>query len=267
MSRIVLEGTARRLYRLRARDLPPDNILEKSYWRYVDFSGFDLSAYSMVDMDIIDCVGTGVRLPSGPNMRWMQSRRTAWAGAVLPPDISSYNHDLVVEWCRQRLPSLTGKSAAICQIIIDRVGADYGASWQDTYYHIVTTLALSIPEARDAAVAVFTGQKRLLSRLDWHRDAKAVHVEKPIAPRDPQSVEIIFPAGRIETENIQARVQLLKPDRHAAREAVRTYLRDKYGGKVEMWFAQLEPYPVIFVRALDDRQGDEEWYQAVWPDG
>src|SRR3989304_4365040 len=98
--RTVLIGAPLALYRLLPSDLPADLALKHSFWRWVDFSGFDLSAYDMRDMDVIGCNGAGVTLPEGKTACLM-SRRTDWTGAVLPSDISSYNHDFVVEKYRQ----------------------------------------------------------------------------------------------------------------------------------------------------------------------
>src|SRR3990167_10259108 len=95
--RTVYQGTPQQPYRLLASDLPADRDLRQSAWRYVDFSGFDLSTYDMRDMDIWDCVGRNVVLPDGGRTDYIQSRRTDWTGASIPPDVSSYIHDLVVE--------------------------------------------------------------------------------------------------------------------------------------------------------------------------
>jgi len=125
--RTVLQGTPTRYRRLRAGDLPADRDLRQSYWRYVDFASYDLSPYDLTDTDILDCKGAGSILPDGDRTDWLISRRTDWTGAVIPADVSSYNHDFVNEVTKQRIPSLTGTSLSIAQGAVAQFARDgYG---------------------------------------------------------------------------------------------------------------------------------------------
>ena len=99
MTRTVIVGTPRALERISLRDLPADKNLDFSFWRYVDFSGLDLSDYSMEDVDIIDYDAHGASLPECPFSQFRFPVDNT--GLVLHPDTSSFNHDLMAAMFQQ----------------------------------------------------------------------------------------------------------------------------------------------------------------------
>lgn len=268
MARIVVTGQPGRLRKLRMRDLPADLNLSKSYLRWVDLDGRNLSAYKMEDMDIIDCDGSGVTLPPGDQMQYLMSRRTDWTGAIIPADVSSYNHDLVVEVVRQAMPGLSGLDLQVAQVIESYIGGSYNTSWNDGYWQVMDQLGLSQGDALLHGLPMFAGYSSLGNRLQNTHDTNAIHPTPPIQQRDLSSVIIVIsPDGTTTVEDFASRIQLVSFDRHKIREQLRMYLRTTYGHRMDAWLPQLDPVIVLFVRGAEvgeEDVGDEDWYRS-WP--
>ncbi|OGR89983.1 MAG: hypothetical protein A2V88_12315 [Elusimicrobia bacterium RBG_16_66_12] len=275
MARIVLTGTATKLRRLRAADLPADRDLRNSYLRYVDLSGFDLSIYDMRDTDIIDCVGRGVILPdfAAGDLQatdYMQSRRTDWTGAKIPAIVSSYNHDLVVEVLRQAIPSLSGVPLQAAQVVANYVSGDYARSWRDGYWQVMDKLGLDVDGVLANVLPAFKGYPKLESRLRHHHDSGRI---SPVPPGfRSKADDFEFSVDGVNTVRENIAVALVgKYDRYALRQTLRTAIRTKYAGwttlaqHYDIWFAQLDPYPIFFWRDANMSPDLGDDWHAGWP--
>lgn len=135
--RTILTGSPGVPYVLQAGDLPADHDLRYSFWRWVDFRNFDLSMYNMNYMDIYDCMGGGVTLPT--NIRLLESHRTDWTGAIIPkPALANMMHDLIAEELRQRIVNLTGTTKTIMTVSRDHL--DWRVVGDAAYLHSWTTM-------------------------------------------------------------------------------------------------------------------------------
>jgi hypothetical protein len=113
--RTVIIGKPNKIEKVLPKDLPKDNDLNYSFWRWVDFSGLDLSDYNIEDMDIIDSIGDNSILPDAIGN--LVSRRTTWKNAKLPQHMPTGLHDLVAEAVNQT----------------DLVVGSFAKEWLNTY--------------------------------------------------------------------------------------------------------------------------------------
>ncbi|KPJ64887.1 hypothetical protein AMK68_00190 [candidate division KD3-62 bacterium DG_56] len=260
--RTVLQGTPKKLYRLRERDLPDDYDLTNSFWHWVDFSGFDLSAYIMEDMDVYDSDGSGCALPEN-GTKWLMSRRTDWTGARLPSDVSSYNHDLVVEVMRQARPFLSGLPRQVAEIVIANVSASYHNSWRDSIYLVRMKLGITAQQALDNGLPMFEGYPRLESRLRaMIVDGKGGHPDPPDLSQD--MTRVVGTWGDRREENFSG-IAFLGRDRWALARMMEQTLTQKYGPIIEghAYVAQIEPYPRVFFH----QSNNPDWWKKMWPVG
>jgi hypothetical protein len=260
--RTVIEGRPNRYHRLRARDLPNDFDLRQSYWKYVDFSGFDLSAYDMRDMDILDCDGSGSTLP-GNLTDWMMSRRTDWTGAIIPADVSSYNHDLMVEVTRQAKPSLSGDPLAMAEAIDESISRGYGNSWQNNIHYVITKLGVTVPVGLPWAVEVFQGYPRLLSRLDFHTSRNIV---RPEGPGDNIGSDFEFLVKHASTnERRSFQWALTDDDRYLTAQRIQNTVWPGKTGNYIAYVGQIDPWPWLTIVEEHRVVPDFGWWAASWP--
>lgn len=253
--RTVITGKPGALYPLQASDLPPDFDLRQSFWQYADFSGFDLSAYDMRDMDVRHCRATGVILPA--KLDWLVSRRTDWTGAVLPAEMPSYNHDLMREFLRQRSTAVRGRARTIATMVATRIaGADYLHSWVDTVQAVITGTGLTPAQVKAAAKALFAPQPRLVSRLSRTIDSG---IYRPV---------VTYPGwGRVPVDGVEMdflQDAALTADRYLLSQGLRWRLWDMYRRDYLVHVDQIDPYPILsIIRAasLDDGSKRFGWWR------
>ncbi len=251
--RTVLQGTSDRLYQLQRADLPDDFDLRQSYWRYVDFSGYDLSGYDMRDMDILDSDGSGSTIP---NTDWTISRRTDWAGATLT-DVSSYNHDLMVEVVRQA--NVTGRVLEMAKAIDAAISRGYENSWQNNILHVITSLGLTIKQAIPLAKEVFQGHPRLLSRFDYHASIGLISADRPGAGI---GIDTEFLVKLRENEKSRFDFFLTGTDRYIAAQAITKSYSDV---EVVTHLGQLDPWPYPIVVSTSRVRPVFGWWSTAWP--
>jgi len=258
--RIVLEGTPTTPRRLRARDLPADKDLSRSFWRYVNASGFNLSTYNMTDIDLPDSNCSNVILPA--QIDWMQSRRTVWTGATIPPSLSSYNQDLIREVMVQATPGLTGVPALVAGVGIAMINASYANSWHNILWQVRDQLGLTDAEVITHTSVVMAGYPKLLSRL---REEVAQGLgPDPVPPMDLSTLALRLRDGQTR-EDIRA-VSISRPDRYLVEQAIKTLIAQRRGIQVAVRVGQLDPFPMLYMRdlaALVSREA--EWRERVWP--
>ena len=260
MARIVLQGTASRLRRLRAADLPADHDLSRSFLRWVDLSGFDLSAYDMEDMDIIDCRAQNVILPG--KLDYLMSRRTDWTGCAIPADLPSYIHDLVVELFRQRAAQLTGLAQQVAQALATFTAGSYERSWRNGYDHVMTTFGLTAQETRDVAAQVLAPYPRMLARLDRHLVAGLISAIIPDQRRDLTAIKVIDQTGAERTLNIS--VVPLSLDRYQAEQNIRNVVVAGIGPLGDVKVLQLDPFPIVLVKDYTITPDLPDWWRGAW---
>jgi len=237
--RTVIIGEPGKLRRLAARDLPRD--LRDSYWRWVDFSGVDLSAYNMAWMDIIDCDARGAIV--SPQVRGMVSRRTDWRGAVIPANLPSDIYDLVPEAVRQ-------VSAPEVGAIVVQKQSDYRSSWFDTIPVLDAQLGRGWRKPTLAALAVFP---LLARRLKYHLDQNVVGVR---VDREA-NFSVVKIGGRAVDLSGELAGAKDSYDRWAMARTIEALLAsrgDKLRSKVHV--GQLHPFPMIYIKAAEEIHGD-----------
>jgi len=261
--RTVLQGTPTRYRRLRAGDLPADRDLRQSYWRYVDFASYDLSPYDLTDTDILDCKGAGSILPDGDRTDWLISRRTDWTGAVIPADVSSYNHDFVNEVTKQRIPSLTGTSLSIAQGAVAQFARDgYWISWRNLYHEAMTRLGITAREAYTATRDVFAGRPRMLARLMEQMTSRITSLSPGDGITTATPVKVKLADG---TEPTRFDLFLTNAtDRYLVARAIEQAYLTNRGVEVVAHVGQLEPWPAVQVVARTRAIG-ETWFAGSWP--
>jgi hypothetical protein len=263
MSRTVIDN--RRLTRLRARDLPDDFDLTNSYWRYVDYSGWDLSPYIMEDMDIIECVGQNATFPQ-EGTALIQMRVTDPAidklalldGAWIPPDASSYNHHFVVEGMRQAV----NDTDPINIFVREYVAADYAHSWRDALYEAIQIFGQQ--QVYDALVIAFAGFPRWLSRLEEHY---ALRNWGPWSPWKTDLSAVPIQGIRNRTQ-YDLRFALSTNDRYLlARNVENAVTTNPDIPRLNVWFAQRIPESVMFwadrERWRDDQPDPPDVTEAI----
>ena len=250
--RIVLQGTPGNLYVPTAADLPADRDLRQSFFRYVNISGRNLSLYNLQDVDILDSVATNVRLPGSQRTDYLMSRRVNWSGAIIPSDISSYNHDLVVESYRQ----LSAFHPVLSRVIA-RVSSSYINSWRDSIFDVMQSLNITKEQARDQYIAVVGNSRpRLTKRL---RD----HVRNgDIKDTPPNTVRPINAYPTSDGQTLDLSAIPLGLDRYAAARLLESQFS-------EYWFyvGQLDPHPIIITLRRNRLDGTPpwDWFKNAWP--
>lgn len=262
MARIVIDNPT--LRNLRLNQLPADLDLRQSYWRRVNFSNFNLSAYDMRDMDIIECVGDGCILPDRVRTDWLISRDTSWTGAVIPKDVSSYIHDLVGELIRQNIGRLASKPAwALAAEQVRQNLRGYSSSWQDS---------LKVVRDADASAGaqdtpLFNDYPRIKARRTSHVQRDLITAGPPGADFKLDSVLIGLPSQsgtRLDLSGVLTTVR--GSDRFAAARQVEAHTQG-LGVATYCHVDQLDPWPHIQVMSqnLFVVPPAFGWWEARWP--
>ncbi len=246
--RIVKRGRPSRLYRLKRRDLPADSDLSHSFFEYVDLSGFDLSSYDARDMDVFDCLAQNVVLPD--RIRWMQSRRTDWAGSHVP-DTVSHNHDLMKERLRRLPPDPR------LQRLLDYGLSDYSHSFNDTIHHLISQ-GQTREEVRAYLDGIFSSLPRVLAEF---RDQIAVDTftAQPVQPPDLTRVPVAGATRRDRLVNISGEL-LVTNDRYEQARHLETLHPD-----VRFWLPMSDPFPIVLAsHRRVDFEPDYPWWSDMW---
>ncbi len=226
--------------------------LDFSFWRYVDISGLDLTSWSMRDVDLIDYTATGTTFPECPYSQFRFPVDNA--GVVLPANVSSFNHDLVVEAFRQA----TNARDPIIQKIIAYVGGAYDRSWHDTLF---------MSQQTDSAADVFaamslalTGYPRLLARLDKHFATDDWGPEMTTDRLHLAYSAVLLPLeGRDPTLDLRSEVPSGQFDRWAYARRLENYIKANTDAtRVAVYVTQLHPDPIIHVEG-DNVAPDYDW--------
>ena len=266
MARIVLTGTPTTLRRLRARDLPVDRDLSYSFWRWVNFSGQDLSAYNMTNMDIIDCQGDLSVLPGERRTDGLVSRRTSWGGVVLPADLSSLEQDLVSEALRQTFPSDN-----IIATVLAYLAGGYGRSFQDSIYNARQTLGFQNDPVGSNSTHIVTGLyarfPRLASRLVSHFQRSAVAATPPDITTDLNRLTFLADKDRLSV-NVRAEVEgFSQYDRWAVARALELLLRQRLlDPDIKVHVALLHPAPTIYIAGGNYDAPAQGWWKPAAAD-
>ena len=255
--RIVLEGTPTTPRRLRARDLPADRDLSRSFWRYVNASGFNLSTYNMTDIDIFDSNCSNVILPA--QIDWMQSRRNVWTGATIPASLSSYIQDLIREVMVQALPRLSGVPLQVAQIGIAMITASYANSWTNILWTVRDQLGLSDADLFTHTADVMAGYPRLLARLRYHVSSGHLSPD-PMRPPDLSQM-VVRLVGAVSAREDLRSFSFTRQDRFQLEQSLVNLVLQRRGIQVDVRVGQVDPFPVVFMR--EDPQGD--WREKAWP--
>lgn len=264
--RTVIKGTATKLHKLQASDLPLDFDLRQSYWRYVDFSGWDLSGYLAEDMDILDSDGSDCTLPE--SIDWLTSRRTKWAGAKIPSNLSSYNHDLMIEVAKQA--NVTGPSQDMANAIIESIGRGYGNSWQNNVHYVMEKLGKPDPtdigpEGMVAAADVFKGYPDLIRRLHYHNADGKVRLE---GPGDDITISTpVLVKGPKDRFYVRLDTFLISSDhdRYTLARAIEKAIEQQYGWEAVCHVDQWEPWHHIQIVAKSRVVNKFGWWKIGWP--
>ena len=255
MTRTVLTGTPTTPYTLLPGDLPPDLDLTASFWRWVDLSGFDLSAYNLMDVDILDCTGDGAILPEDKT-HYLMSRRTTWAGAHIPSDVSDLAHDLVVEVLNQHTAPAGPRKQAV-EWVRDHVAADYTNSWNTAIWRLVNQRGLTRQQVWTTfSTYAFAGYPHLLERLRYELSMPLRETPRPQPLGDHIKVYGLGESPDAVWRRVDWDFDSASPDRYilARRIETRLDIRKLALAPWRVWVAQLEPFfiavasPVSFIR-------------------
>ena len=138
--------------------------LRGSFYKEEDLTGQDFSANDVRFVSLADCTARNVILPD--NIDYLYSRRTDWAGARIPPRVSSLAHDLVLEVMRHHTAKPGAPEYEAIEWVISHVGAAYENSWNTAIWHLVNVMRLTRKQVWDYfSVHAFAGYQRLLNRL------------------------------------------------------------------------------------------------------
>ena len=142
--------------------LMADQDARDSFFQGATLTG-DFRGYDFRNASIADCTVSGDF--SNVPMQYMNSVRSDWRAAKLPPDVSSFKHDLVEAVIRQRLAGMTGRNKTAAQQIINHIQRDYTKSWLSADYQLHNTgLVLPLDKMRTLTHMLFDGYPRLLAR-------------------------------------------------------------------------------------------------------
>lgn len=246
MARTVLSGAPGALYVLQAADLPLDLDLRFSHWEYVDASGFDLSAYDMREVDLLDCKLDGVILPS--RIAGVYSRRSTFLNATIPTSLPVMHiHDIGCELLRQRIAALPAGAdrqlaIAVRSYFVTGSTVNYGKSFTDCMYSLMTVSGLTIAQMANRGAAVFEGYPRWLRRVAYILANPSLMA--PAIPTDDGG------NARVITETGDAFVDLRPAfpggdDRALLAMRIASRLGALTGYPWRVHVTQLTPYPLI----------------------
>jgi hypothetical protein len=248
---------------LERRDIPPGGDVRQSYWRYVDFSSFDLSLLDMRDMDILDCDGRNAILPAdGAMLDWTISRRTNWRGAVLSPNQSSFINDLAVEVILQNRSNSPPENLPGVDAAVAHLRASYAHSWQDALQ-----AALDAGFTYRPASPVVASQARYVERMAAHfRHGRVT----PVPPGEgvTRSTPVRPILARPENEGRTERLDfaLSGTDRYESAQMIEIIMENRTGEPVWAHVGQLDPWPHVEIVARSLLPVPEfGWWGNTWP--
>lgn len=223
--RLIGIGTKDKLWQPTSQQLAlPD--WDNSFLEWVDLSGLKLPP--MRDADCFHYKATGTTFQ---NTDYTQFRYPIdLTGVVLPADISSYNHDFVVEIMKR---SSNATNPAI-KLIFEHVAASYLHSWSDVIYRVIHEIKLSPDKTREVMAESFIGYPHLLTRLAWHMDNYSWRAWPP----DTENTSIGLDDEREELASYLG----TSKDRWAVREMLRSVTNK------ELYILQSIPHFVILDR-------------------
>lgn len=249
--RIVGIGTKASLWKPTAKQLTlPD--WDQSYLEWVDLSGLTVPPFR--DGDLRNYKATNTTFG---NTDWTIMRDPIdLTGVVIPSDVSSFNHDLVVEVFRRASNALH----PVNQLCIVRVGdGTYLNSWSDTIWHAGNDLGLSLSAVATELKTAFTGFPRLQIRL---REEVGRELRPEPATRT-SDVRIKLIDGTI-IENLAN--QLQGTDRYLAARQIETEVGALKNEPLIAHVHQLDPWPAASVVAESRiHMPTFGWWAASWP--
>lgn len=272
MSRITLQGTANQLYPFTAADIPADNDLSHSFFRYVDFSrrtggnpanrfNGDLSQVNLFDCDFIDCKANNVTLGTGKT-KYLMSRRTDWTGATLPADVSSYNHDFMAEVYR----TCPNAADPIPQATRALVMADYANSWSNMVWELVNTYGFTVQDVYDAGMIAFSAYPHLQARLTKQFRA---WFDFGIFPGGEQKWLMEFTVVSFQNsemivpeQDVKVQVVGMGNDRWALARML-----EQYTGHPGLYVAMVDPSIVIVQPNSIEHLDKPNWWSDIWKVG
>lgn len=273
MTRITRQGTANQLYPFTAADIPVDNDLSHSFFRYVDFSrrtggnpaqrfDGDLSAVNLFDCDFIDCKAQNVTLGTGKT-RYLMSRRTDWQGATLPADVSSYSHDLMAEVYRQASNAAHPIITETRRLVLDH----YANSWSNMVWELINTSGFTPQDVYDQGMIAFTGYPHLQTRLTrqfdsfFRGEAGQWGAERWLL----EHTVIWYTDKFIEVPERDVKVQVVGAgnDRWALARMI-----EQFTGHPAIYVAMVDPSIVIVQPVSPDSwRNDPDWWTDIWKVG
>ena len=174
-----------------------------------DFTGFDFRNVSLNGCTLIGNF-------SAIQHRYLTSVRCNWRQATLPPDVSSYKHDMVIGVLAQALSRLSPQRRAAAQKVIDNVGLDYFRSWPDSIQRLIVDLGLTKTQVKNFFQDAFAGYPLLLARLLAEADKP---VTSYIVPPTPLESLVETGEGMID---MLTDLRTATEDRWAAERAIET---------------------------------------------
>ena len=230
MGRIVLAGTAAKLAK------PTRAQLQLVDWHNSFLQWVDLSALTIPPLQNADVINYKAAGTKFANTDYTQFRFPIdLTGVTFPNDLSSYNHDFVVQVMR-RAANATQPGV---MLIIDHVAASYLHSWSDSIYRVMAELGMTPDEVRDMLEVTFAGYPRLLSRLARHMDGRLYRPDPPETRTTTITVDnrTFDLAGRLTTI-----------DRATLQSQLRTFVSAETGQVAEVWVVQSVPHHTILTQ-------------------
>jgi hypothetical protein len=218
-----------------------------------DFSGFDFR-----NVSLNNCTLTGNF--SAIQHRYLTSFRCNWRQAQLPPDVSSYKHDMVIAVLAQALSRLSPQRRAAVQDVIDNVGLDYYRSWPDSLRRLVVELGLTRAQMKNFLLDAFSGYPLLLARLRAAADIDWSSYIVPTAPPEPTLMET--GAGVVD---LLTDPRVVGEDRWAIERTLETP-----GVRIHLW--TMHPYPTGISKVEDtmwpEQRASWDWWAKYrgWED-
>ena len=257
MSRIILQGTEKKLYRLQPKDLPGDRDLRHSIWTWVDARGYDLSGYNCQWMDIHDSDCRDVTLPE--QIDFLVSLRSDWTDAYLPKTVS-FCGGLVREVLLRHTAPPGSRAEEMVNFVLSALSKreEHYDIWQVAIHHFRTVMGLTYEEQYEAwEKYVFGGYPDLLAAARRYGTA-ALREPKPMWPRDqqfggPKGEPMVVPANVI--------TPFATEDRWAAERMLEQYLGDGW----EVHYFMLTGIPWVVAMHKDVARGPGEWWRHAWP--
>ena len=207
-------------------------------------------AHDLRNASVANCTITGDW--SGAQIRYLTSFASDWRGCVLPPDVSSLNHDHVVGIIRRRATTLTGTRRTAALKVANYIAASYLNSWRDGTYRLVNEYGLTLAQVKAAFTTMFQGYPRLLARLtDVGTSKELLNITPPVT----------IPAANVIQVSDQS-IDLLRDLRVVGEDrwAIERTL-EVLGHLVHI--STLHPYPIAMTKPAEQTRWD--WWQFAGP--